>query len=163
MFWIAHEDWYTTKQNQPNSFRISWKNLVFYFSPFSSWEGIHLTIRFYSSKIIILSLVLIFFSLTFHFPISFQDPDKYKSTANSSKPYNTVKKKVEPSISFQTLENSICYCYTSYEMTDQFLSFQVQMNSYSSNWKAKAWLSQLVNFKNAIWHFRRTICNKIVF
>ena len=24
----------------------------------------------------------------------------------------------------------------------------------------KAWLSQLVNFKNAIWHFRRTICNK---
>ena len=30
----------------------------------------------------------------------------------------------------------------------------------------KAWLSQLVNFKNAIWtwgHFRRTICNKIIF
>ena len=26
----------------------------------------------------------------------------------------------------------------------------------------KAWLLQLVNFKNAIWHFRRTICNKIV-
>ena len=29
----------------------------------------------------------------------------------------------------------------------------------------KAWFSQLVNFKNAIWmwgHFRRTICNKIV-
>ena len=29
----------------------------------------------------------------------------------------------------------------------------------------KAWLSQMVNFKNAIWtwgHFRRTICNKIV-
>ena len=26
----------------------------------------------------------------------------------------------------------------------------------------KAWLSQLVNFKNPIWHFRRTICNKIV-
>ena len=26
----------------------------------------------------------------------------------------------------------------------------------------KAWLSQLVNFKNAISHFRRTICNKIV-
>ena len=31
-------------------------------------------------------------------------------------------------------ENSICYCYTSYEMTDQFLWFHVQMNSYSSNW-----------------------------
>ena len=30
----------------------------------------------------------------------------------------------------------------------------------------KAWLSQLVNFKNAIWtwrHFRRTICNKLLF
>ena len=26
----------------------------------------------------------------------------------------------------------------------------------------EAWLSQLVNFKNAIWHFRRTICNEIV-
>ena len=29
----------------------------------------------------------------------------------------------------------------------------------------KAWLSQLVNFKNAIWtwgHFRKTLCNKIV-
>ena len=24
----------------------------------------------------------------------------------------------------------------------------------------KAWFSRLVNFKNAIWHFRRTICNK---
>ena len=28
----------------------------------------------------------------------------------------------------------VCYFYTSYEMTDQFLWFQVQMNSYSSNW-----------------------------
>ena len=27
----------------------------------------------------------------------------------------------------------------------------------------KHWLSQLVNFKNAIWHLRRTICNKILF
>ena len=26
----------------------------------------------------------------------------------------------------------------------------------------KAWLSQLVNFKNAIWHFRRMICNIIL-
>ena len=31
-------------------------------------------------------------------------------------------------------ENSVCYCYTSYEMTDQFLWFQVQKNTYSSNW-----------------------------
>ena len=28
--------------------------------------------------------------------------------------------------------------------------------------ETKAWLSQLVNFKNAISHFRRTICNKIL-
>ena len=58
----------------------------------------------------------------------------------------------------ETLENSVCYCYTSYKMTDQFLWFQVQMNS-----PTKAWLSQLVNFRNAIWtwgHFRRAICNK---
>ena len=27
----------------------------------------------------------------------------------------------------------------------------------------KAWFSQLVNFKNATWHFRRMICNKILF
>ena len=55
------------------------------------------------------------------------------------------------SIRFQTFfiqafKNSLCYCYTSYEMTDQFLWFQVQMNSYRSNWN-----TQLVNFKNAIW------------
>ena len=34
----------------------------------------------------------------------------------------------------ETLENSGCYCYTCYEMTDQFLGFQLQINSYSSNW-----------------------------
>ena len=27
----------------------------------------------------------------------------------------------------------------------------------------KAWLSQLVDFKNATWHFRRTICSKMGF
>ena len=52
------------------------------------------------------------------------------------------------------------------------------MNSYSNNNcdnqalvgfipnPTKTWLSQLMNFKNAIWtwgHFKRTICNKIVF
>ena len=68
-----------------------------------------------------------------------------------------------------TLENSLCYCYTSYEMTDQFF------NDFRFKWTAttaigihpdKSWLSQLVNFKNVIWawgHFRRTICNKILF
>ena len=45
----------------------------------------------------------------------------------------------------------------------QFLWFQVQMNSYSRNWNTHYWLSLLVNFKNASWHFRRTICNKVVF
>ena len=39
-------------------------------------------------------------------------------------------------------------CYTSYEMTDQFLWFQLQMNSYSSNWKLKPdwhswWISKM--------------------
>ena len=47
-------------------------------------------------------------------------------------------------------------------MTDQFLWFQVKMNSYHSNWNIlyETWLSQLGNFKNAIRRFRRTICNK---
>ena len=35
---------------------------------------------------------------------------------------------------FWTLENSVCYCYTSYEMTDKFLWFRVEINSYSKNW-----------------------------
>ena len=45
--------------------------------------------------------------------------------------------------------NSVCYYCTYYEMTDQLLWFQVQMNSYSSNWNTptKAWLSQLVDLK----------------
>ena len=34
----------------------------------------------------------------------------------------------------QTLEHSVYYFYTSYEMTDRFLWFQLQRNSYSSNW-----------------------------
>ena len=34
----------------------------------------------------------------------------------------------------ETLENSLGYCYTSYEMTGQFLWFHLQMNSYISNW-----------------------------
>ena len=47
-----------------------------------------------------------------------------------------------------TLENSLCYCYTSYEMTDQFLWFKVKMNSYSSNWNTKHdcqrwWISKM--------------------
>ena len=44
-------------------------------------------------------------------------------------------------------------------MTDQFLWFQFHINNYNRNWNTP-WLSQLVNFKNAIWtwgHFRYTI------
>ena len=53
------------------------------------------------------------------------------------------------SISFQTflvqtLENSVCYCYTYYEMADQFLWFQVQINNYSSNWNTPySWISKI--------------------
>ena len=39
----------------------------------------------------------------------------------------------------QTLENSVCYYYTTYEITDQCLWFQVQMKSYSRNW----WISKM--------------------
>ena len=33
----------------------------------------------------------------------------------------------------KTLENSVSYCYTSYEMTDLCLRFQIQINSYTRN------------------------------
>ena len=45
------------------------------------------------------------------------------------------------------------------------------LNDFRFKWTAtatigihptKAWLSHLVNFKNPIWHIRRTICNKII-
>ena len=51
----------------------------------------------------------------------------------------------------------------------------LNFHDFSCKWTAsagieihptKTWLSQLVNFKNAIWtwgHFKRTICNKILF
>ena len=41
--------------------------------------------------------------------------------------------------------------------------FQCTATSAIGIHPTKAWLSQLVNFKNAIWHFRRTRCNKILF
>ena len=68
----------------------------------------------------------------------------------------------------QTLENWVCYCYTSYEMTDRFFWFHVQMNSYSSNWNRpyKRLIVTAAEFQNAIWtwgHLRRTICNKFCF
>ena len=35
----------------------------------------------------------------------------------------------------ETLEYSVCHCYTSYEMTQQFSWFQVQLNSYSKEFE----------------------------
>ena len=50
-------------------------------------------------------------------------------------------------------------------MTDQFLWFQVQINSYSRNWNKpyKSWLSQLVNYKNAIWTLEERYAIKFCF
>ena len=50
-------------------------------------------------------------------------------------------------------------------MTDQFYDFRFKWTATAGIGihPTKAWLSQLVNFKNAIWtwgHFRRMICNK---
>ena len=45
-------------------------------------------------------------------------------------------------------------------------AFNEQLQQELDYTLTKAWLSQLVNFKNAIWtwgYFRRTICNKILF
>ena len=62
------------------------------------------------------------------------------------------------------LENSVRYCCTSYEMMGQFYDFRFKWTATAAIGihPTKAWLSQLVNFKNAIWTWGRTICNKIV-
>ena len=61
----------------------------------------------------------------------------------------------------------MCYCYTSYEITDQFSRFQVKWTATAAIGirPTKVWLSQLVNFKNTIWtwgHFRRRIQNSVL-
>ena len=86
------------------------------------------------------------------------------------------------------LSNSVCYCYTSYEMTDQFFKLSIlyviaihlmrwltNFYDFTFKWTAtagtgipptKAWLSQQVNFKNAIWtwgHFRGRYAIKLCF
>ena len=77
----------------------------------------------------------------------------------------------------ETLENSLSYCYMRWLTLENSLSYcymrwLTNLYDFRFKWTAtvaigmhpsKAWLSQLVNFKNAIWHFRRTICNKILF
>ena len=52
-------------------------------------------------------------------------------------------------------------------MTDNFYDFRFKWTASAAIGihPTKTWLSQLVNFKNAIWtwgHFRRMICNKIL-
>ena len=82
-----------------------------------------------------------------------------------------------PSISFKTflkkhlklsytLENSVCYCNTSYGMTDQFFydfTFKPTATAAIGIHPTKASLSLLVNFKNAMMTPRKTIYNKIQF
>ena len=62
-----------------------------------------------------------------------------------------------------------------YVFARHLMRWQGNFNDFSFKWTAtaaigihptKAWLSQMANLKNAIWtwgHFRRTICNKILF
>ena len=69
-------------------------------------------------------------------------------------------------ILLQTLKNSVCYCYKSFEMTDQFCMIsgsnqllQQQLEYTLLKPDCHSWWIS----KNVIWHFRRTICNKILF
>ena len=56
----------------------------------------------------------------------------------------------------KTPENSVCYYYTSYKMIDQFSWFQVQINSYISNWIDchSWWISKM---KSDTWEERYAI------
>ena len=47
----------------------------------------------------------------------------------------------------------MCYCYTSYEITDQFLWFHVQINSYSKNWNT-SWLAKGLGLGLLCWGFK---------
>ena len=81
------------------------------------------------------------------------------------------------SINFQTflyrhlkLSQKILYVIVRYPMRWQTIFYDFRSKSIAKPvigiHPTKAWLSQLVNFKNAIWmwgHFRRTICNRILF
>ena len=64
----------------------------------------------------------------------------------------------------QTLENSLCYCYTSYEMTNFYdFSFKWTATAGTGIHPTKAWLSQLGNFKNAIWTLEERYAIKFCF
>ena len=87
-----------------------------------------------------------------------------------------IVKYVVPSISFQTFfVQAFRIVVDTWKFTVIAIHLLRWLNNFydfSFKWTAtaaigiyptKAWLSQLVNFKNAIWtwgHFRRTICNK---
>ena len=62
-------------------------------------------------------------------------------------------------------ENSVCYSDTSYEMTEQFLWFQVQLTATAAIGihPTKAWLYQLVNLKNTIWTLEERYAIKFCF
>ena len=67
-----------------------------------------------------------------------------------------------------TLENSLYYAIHLMRWLTNFYDFRFKWTATAGIGihPTKAWLSRLVNFKNAIWtwgHFRRTICNKILF
>ena len=78
-----------------------------------------------------------------------------------------------PSISFQTFLYR--YLKLSYVIAIHLMRWLTNFYDFTFKWTAtaaigihptKAWLSQLVNFKNAIWtwgNFKRTICNRILF
>ena len=85
-----------------------------------------------------------------------------------------------PSIRFQTffctaIENFRRLFKIQYLIATHLMRWLINFYDFSFKWTAtaaigihstKPWFSQLVNFKNAIWtwgHFRRTICNKILF
>ena len=54
-----------------------------------------------------------------------------------------------------------------YILLDDWLIFMISSSNehlqQEFQYPTKAWLSQLVNFKNAIWSWGRMICNKILF
>ena len=81
-----------------------------------------------------------------------------------------------PSISFQTFcIGDRRFLKIPYVIAIHLMRWLTNFYDFTFKWTAtaaigihpaKVWLSQLVNFKNAIWtwgHFRRTICNKILF
>ena len=57
------------------------------------------------------------------------------------------------------LQYMLCNDWPNFIISDSKEQLQNELEYTPS----KAWLSQLVNFKNAIWHFKRTICNDILF